>query len=157
MGEVEPGFIQDPEHRPKLHTLQAEKIPVIDLSPITNHAVSDPSSIEGLVKEIGSACKEWGFFQVINHGVPITLRQNIEKGSRMFFGQTLEEKRKIRRDENSPMGYYDTEHTKNVRDWKEVFDFLAKDPTLLPLTTQEHDHRLTQWINTSPPYPPHFR
>ncbi|BAT75062.1 2-oxoglutarate-dependent dioxygenase [Vigna angularis] len=157
MGEVDPGFIQEPEHRPKLHTLQAEKIPVIDLFPITNHEVSDSSSIEGLVKEIGSACKEWGFFQVINHGVPITLRQNIEKCSRMFFGQTEEEKRKIRRDENSPMGYYDTEHTKNVRDWKEVFDFLAKDPTLVPLTIDEHDDRLTQWTNTSPPYPPHFR
>jgi len=40
----------------------------------------------------------------------------------MFFGQCLEEKRKVRRDERNAMGYYDSEHTKNVRDWKEVFD-----------------------------------
>ncbi|WVZ22919.1 hypothetical protein V8G54_001463 [Vigna mungo] len=157
MGEVDPAFIQDPQHRPKLNTIQVEDIPVIDLSPITNHSVSDPSSIEGLVKEIGSACKEWGFFQVINHGVPLTLRQNIEKGSRMFFGQTLEEKRKVRRSEFSPNGYYETEHTKNVRDWKQVFDFQAKDPTFIPVTSDEHDDRITHWTNQSPQYPPNFR
>ena len=109
------------------------------------------------MKEIGNACKEWGFFQVINHGVSLTLRQNIEKASKLFFAQSLEEKRKVSRDESSPMGYYDTEHTKNIRDWKEVFDFLAKDPTFVPLTSDEHDNRLTQWTNPSPQYPPHFR
>ena len=55
------------------------------------------------------------------------------------------------------MGYYDTEHTKNVRDWKEVFDFLAKDPTFIPLTSDEHDDRVNQWTNQSPQYPPLFR
>ncbi|CAJ1939361.1 unnamed protein product [Sphenostylis stenocarpa] len=157
MGEVDPAFIQDAEHRPKLYTIQAEEIPVIDLSPITNQAVSDPSSIEGLVKEIGRACKEWGFFQVINHGVPLSLRQNIYKASRLFFAQTLEEKRKVSRDETSPNGYYDTEHTKNVRDWKEVFDFHAKDPTFIPVTSDDHDDRVTHWTNQSPQYPPNFR
>ncbi|KAH1243135.1 Protein DMR6-LIKE OXYGENASE 1 [Glycine max] len=157
MGEVDPAFIQEPQHRPNLSTIQAEGIPIIDLSPITNHTVSDPSAIESLVKEIGRACQEWGFFQVTNHGVPLTLRQNIEKASKLFFAQTLEEKRKVSRNESSPMGYYDTEHTKNVRDWKEVFDFLAKDPTFIPLTSDEHDDRVNQWTNQSPQYPPLFR
>ncbi|XP_020232778.1 protein DMR6-LIKE OXYGENASE 1 [Cajanus cajan] len=157
MGEVEPAFIQDPQQRPKLSIIQAEGIPIIDLSPITNHTLLNPSSVEGLVKEIGSACKEWGFFQVTNHGVPLSLRQRIEEASRLFFAQSLEEKRKYRRDEISPTGYYETEHTKNVRDWKEVFDFQAKDPTFIPLTSDEHDDRLTHWTNLSPQYPPHFR
>ncbi|KAK7319822.1 hypothetical protein RJT34_04550 [Clitoria ternatea] len=157
MGEVDPAFIQDPEHRPNISIIQADGIPVIDLSPLTNHTVSDPSALQGLVKEIGSACKEWGFFQVTNHGVPLTLRQRIMEASRMFFAQSLEEKRKVRRDEKSPNGYYDTEHTKNVRDWKEVFDFQAKDPTLIPVSFDENDDRVTQWINQSPQYPPNFR
>ncbi|XP_020232794.1 probable 2-oxoglutarate-dependent dioxygenase ANS [Cajanus cajan] len=156
MGEVDPAFIQDPQHRPKLSIIQAEGIPIIDLSPITNHTVSDPSSVEGLVKEIGSACKEWGFFQVTNHGVPLSLRQRIEQASRLFFAQSLEEKKKHSRDESSTTGYYDTEHTKNVRDWKEVFDFLAKDPTFIPVTSDEHDDRVTSWTNPSPQYPPNF-
>ncbi|RDX58284.1 putative 2-oxoglutarate-dependent dioxygenase ANS [Mucuna pruriens] len=157
MGEVDPAFVQDPQQRPKFSTIQAEGIPVIDLSPITNQTVSDPSAIEVLVKEIGSACKEWGFFQVTNHGVPLTQRQKIENASTMFFSQNLEEKRKVSKDENSTTGYHDTEHTKNVRDWKEVFDFLAKDPTFIPLTSDEHDDRVTQLTNPSPQHPPHFR
>ncbi|XP_027347156.1 protein DMR6-LIKE OXYGENASE 1-like [Abrus precatorius] len=157
MGEVDPAFIQDPQHRPKLSSIQAEGIPVIDLSPITRHTFSDPSAIEALVKEIGSACKEWGFFQVINHGVPLILRQRIEEASRLFFAQSVEEKKKVSRDESSPVGYYDTEHTKNVRDWKEVFDIVAKDPTFIPVTSDEHDDRVTQWTNLSPQYPPNFR
>ncbi|KAJ1398405.1 Oxoglutarate/iron-dependent dioxygenase [Sesbania bispinosa] len=157
MGEVDPAFIQDPEHRPNLSFIQVEGIPVIDLSPITNHTLQDSSSIEGLVKEIGSACKEWGFFQVINHGVPLSTRQRMEEASRMFFAQSLEEKRKVSRNESTPTGYYDTEHTKNIRDWKEVFDFLAKEPTLIPITSDEHDDRLTHWTNPSPQYPSNFR
>ncbi|XP_061373448.1 jasmonate-induced oxygenase 4-like [Gastrolobium bilobum] len=157
MEEIDPAFIQDPEHRPMLSTIQAEGIPIIDLSPITNHTVTDPSSIEGLVKEIRSACKEWGFFQVTNHGVPLTLRQRIEKASRMFFAQSLEDKRKFRRDENNPSGYHDTEHTMNFRDWKEVFEFLGKEPTFIPITSDELDDRLTQLTNPSPEYPPNFR
>lgn len=157
MGEVDPAFIQDPEHRPKLSPIQVEGIPTIDLSPITNQTVSNLSSIESLVKEIGSACKEWGFFQVINHGVSLTLRQRLDKASRMFFAQTLQEKKKVSRDEISLIGYYDTELTKNVRDWKEVFDFLAKEPTFIPASSDEHDDRLIQWTNASLEYPSNFR
>ncbi|KAK7362687.1 hypothetical protein VNO77_04807 [Canavalia gladiata] len=157
MGEVDPAFIQDAQHRPKFSIIQDEGIPVIDLSPITNHTDSDPSAIEALVKEIGNACKEWGFFQVINHGVPLTIRHRIEEASKLFFAQSVEEKKKVGRDGSSPVGYYDTEHTKNVRDWKEVFDFLAKDPTFIPVTSDEDDDRVTQWRNPTPQYPPNFR
>ena len=58
---------------------------------------------------------------MINHGVPLDRRQRIESTARKFFALSLEEKRKVRRDEVKIIGYYDEEHTKNVRDWKEVF------------------------------------
>ncbi|CAL0313528.1 unnamed protein product [Lupinus luteus] len=157
MGEVDPAFIQEQEHRPEVYPIESEDIPVIDLSPIIHKTIEDPSAIEGLVKEIGSACKEWGFFQVINHGVPLNLRQKLEEASRKFFAQSLEDKRKVSRNETSATGYYDTEHTKNVRDWKEVLDFVAKEPTFLPLNSDEHDEQLTQWTNPSLQYPPNIR
>ncbi|XP_057738142.1 probable 2-oxoglutarate/Fe(II)-dependent dioxygenase isoform X1 [Arachis stenosperma] len=149
-------FIQEPQHRPSLSTMEAQGIPVIDLSPVTS---SNPSlsSIDALVKEIGSACKEWGFFQVTNHGVPLSLRRNLLEASKNFFSQSLQEKKKVSRDESSPSGYSDTELTRNVRDWKEVFDFLAKEPTFFPLTTDELDDRVTQLSNKSPQHPSHFR
>ncbi|KAJ7967412.1 2-oxoglutarate and Fe(II)-dependent oxygenase superfamily protein [Quillaja saponaria] len=163
MGEVDPAFIQEPEHRPKPSVIQAEGIPLIDLSPLYTHvsgdsdSVSDPISLQGLVKEIGSACKQWGFFQVINHGVPLDKRQRIEDAARKFFAQSLEEKRKIRRDAVKVLGYYDTEHTKNVRDWKEVFDFCGQEPILVPALLEADDKEVTEWYNQWPEYPPDLR
>jgi isopenicillin N synthase-like dioxygenase len=94
---------------------------------------------------------------VINHGVPLAKRHNIEKASREFFGQPLEEKRKVRRNEEKVLGYYDTEHTKNVRDWKEVFDLKVQDPTAVPASYKPDDEELTKWFNQWPEYPNDLR
>jgi len=156
MGEVDSSFVQAEEHRPNFSITEAEGVPVIDLSPIFQQS-PDPSAIQNLVKEIASACKEWGFLQVTNHGVPLSIRQRLDEASKLFFAQSLEEKKKVGRDEISPSGYHDGEVTKNVKDWKESFDFLCRDPTVVPLTDDEHDDRLTQWSNPSLHYPPNFR
>ena len=89
MGEVDPAFIQEPEHRPRISYIEGQGIPLIDLSPI--HSSDNVSAIEGLFKEIGSACKEWGFFQVINHGVPLEKREKIYSASRKFSALSSEE------------------------------------------------------------------
>ncbi|BFG41691.1 hypothetical protein CerSpe_279650 [Prunus speciosa] len=158
MGEVDPAFIQDPDHRPKFFIIEGEGIPLIDLSPIISpDSITDPKAIEGVVREIGSACKGWGFFQVINHGVQLDKLRNIEAAARKFFALPLEEKRKIRRDENSVLGYFDCERTKNVRDWKEVFDFTVEEPTLVPASPDPEDKEETEWYNQWPEHPPELR
>ncbi|KAF3435682.1 hypothetical protein FNV43_RR22773 [Rhamnella rubrinervis] len=157
MGEVDPVFVQDLEHRPKLSVTEGEDIPLIDLSSIINSDENDVDVVEKLVKEIGSACREWGFFQVINHGVPLETRLKLETASRNFFALPLEEKRKVRRDELSATGYYDTELTKNVRDWKEVFDLVVEEPAVVPASPDPQDNNLTQWFNKWPQHPPEIR
>ncbi|KAI8532874.1 hypothetical protein RHMOL_Rhmol11G0248800 [Rhododendron molle] len=151
MGEVDEAFIQAVEHRPKLTITEAEGIPLINLS------ISNSNSIETLVEEIGDACKNWGFFQVINHGVPFETREKLELASRKFFAQATEEKLKVRRDEVNPLGYYDTELTKNVRDWKEVFDLAVKNPTVIPTSPEAGDNGLQELVNRWPEYPSEFR
>lgn len=153
MGEVDEAFVQALEHRPKLSFTEAEGIPLIDLSVLAN----PNGNIDKLVSEIGNACKNWGFFQVINHGVALETRQKVENASRKFFAQTSEEKRKVSRDEKRALGYYDTEHTKNVRDWKEVFDFSLQDPTLAPASPAPDDKEITEWHNQWPDFPPEIR
>ncbi|XP_038705453.1 protein DMR6-LIKE OXYGENASE 1-like [Tripterygium wilfordii] len=160
MGEVDPAFIQSIEHRPKLEKIEAKGIPVIDLSvlnPADNHVQADDHQLDGLVSEIGDACKNWGFFQVINHGVSINSRRNIEEVARKFFDQPLEVKKKVRRDEVSVLGYYEAENTKNVRDWKEVFDYGLENPTLVPASADPDDNEITQWFNHWPDSPPQLR
>ncbi|XP_061376321.1 protein DMR6-LIKE OXYGENASE 2-like [Gastrolobium bilobum] len=160
MGEVDPTLIQPPEHRPKLSSVtEAEGIPVIDLSTLSNDSITitDPSAIEGLVRQIGSACKEWGFFQVINHGTPIESRHKIESAAKKFFALSKEEKTKVRRDALNVMGYYDSEHTKNIKDWKEVFDFTVEEPTLMAASLDPHNKEITHWNNQWPENPPELR
>ncbi|KAK2991461.1 hypothetical protein RJ640_016496 [Escallonia rubra] len=155
MGEVDAAFIQDLEHRPKLAVIEAEGIPLIDLSVLNSAA--ENGAIKGLVSEIGDACEKWGFFQVINHGVPPACREKMEVASRKFFEQSKEEKRKVGRDEVNPMGYYDTEHTKNVRDWKEVFDAVVENPSVISASDEPDDEEVRLLLNQWPEYPPNFR
>ncbi|KAA0031269.1 protein DMR6-LIKE OXYGENASE 2-like [Cucumis melo var. makuwa] len=154
--EFDQAFVQSPEHRPKLALSDADEIPTIDLSPIFN-SVPGSDFPDDLVQQIAAACTEWGFFLVVNHGVPPEKRHRIEAAAREFFGQSLEEKRKVRRSEGMVTGYFDTELTKNVRDWKEVFDLVVADPTIVPASPEPDDEELTQWTNQWPEYPPEFR
>ncbi|KAK4562965.1 hypothetical protein RGQ29_005447 [Quercus rubra] len=157
MGEVDPAFILEPEHRPRISYVEGKGVPLIDLSPILSSNNVSAIELEGLVKEVGDACKEWGFFQVINHGVSLGKREKIDDASRKFFAQSLEEKRKVRRNEKEVFGYHDTEHTKNVRDWKEVFDFAIQEPTILPASLEPDDNKVTECNNQCPGYPPGLR
>lgn len=162
MGEIDFAFVQAPEHRPKSSVIVAEGIPLIDLSPINYQTEEDTipvSCIQDLVQEIGSACKEWGFFQVINHKVPLDKRQRIEEAARKFFSLDLEEKLKVRRDAVNVLGYFEAEHTKNVRDWKEIYDFNVQEPTFIPPLLPHDDEQSFQfqWDNRWPHNPPDFK
>ncbi|KAH0995280.1 hypothetical protein GBA52_019144 [Prunus armeniaca] len=64
-------YIKPPSKRPSLlpaNCNQAEvevNIPVIDLQNLLNQ---EESLRETTLRSISSACREWGFFQVVNHG-----------------------------------------------------------------------------------------
>ncbi|KAK6136845.1 hypothetical protein DH2020_029400 [Rehmannia glutinosa] len=158
MGEINPEFIQALEHRPKPDTtIEAENIPLIDLSSLHDIPPEKTDSLENLIAEIGNACQNWGFFQVINHGVPSNCRKKIESASRKFFALPKQDKRKISRNEINPYGYYDTEHTKNVRDWKEVFDCTVQNPTIIPASHEPDDTELKELNNQWPENIPELR
>ncbi|KAI7725142.1 hypothetical protein M8C21_021798 [Ambrosia artemisiifolia] len=159
MGELDPTFIQELEHRPKPVVIEAQGIPEIDISAFVTSSPTNPNAqgIRDLVDQIRDACKDWGFFQVINHGVPIETREKVFSASKRFFDQSVEEKRKVKRDEVNPLGYYDTEHTKNVRDWKEVFDFVVDVPTMIPASHESDNDETTELHNQWPHHPSDLR
>lgn len=161
--EVDPAFVQWPEHRPNPAVVEAEGIPLIDLSPLLHFPTPDagdavPPALLVLLAEVEAACRDWGFFQVINHGVPSELVERVETAARDFFAKPAEEKRAVRRDEVNPLGYYEAENTKNVRDWKEVFDFVVEEPAVIPSPADRGNvGELIELWNQWPKCPPNFR
>ncbi|PNX72664.1 gibberellin 20 oxidase 1-like protein [Trifolium pratense] len=150
MEDFDPAYIVSKEHRPELsnNVFNVDENPIIDLS---------ESNQQELISKIGKACQEWGFFQVINHGVPFEVSSKVEIEAKKFFEQSLEEKKKVKRVEANATGYHDGEHTKNIRDWKEVFDFLIEDAVQVPSSHEPHDMELWTLKNQWPQSLPHFR
>ena len=96
-------------------------IPVIDITPLRSER--GLSGSRRTVESIGAACRDWGFFQVVSHGVPPALIGRVWDDTRGFFALPRAVKLAISRTKDNPRGYYDRELTKNRRDLKEVFDF----------------------------------
>jgi len=70
----------------------ASSVPLIDISPLVS-GVGDPHAV---ASAIGRACREYGFFYVVGHGVDEALQRRLEALSRRFFAQDLETKLQIR-------------------------------------------------------------
>jgi isopenicillin N synthase-like dioxygenase len=62
------------------------ELPVIDISVAPREFAA----------QLGQACREYGFFYVVGHGVPDELQERLERYSREFFALPVEEKLEIR-------------------------------------------------------------
>lgn len=98
-----------------------QSVPVIDIGGLSDDLSS--SRAKTAIDEIAIACREWGFFQVINHGVSSDLIEREWRQTKRFFVQPMAVKESLMRSKSNPWGYYNNELTKNQRDKKEVFDF----------------------------------
>lgn len=96
-------------------------IPVIDAGGVVHGAASEDA--QASVQAIAKACREWGFFQIVNHGIPQELLDEVWGQTRRFFAAPQDYKSALLRTRENPWGYYNNELTKNQRDKKEVFDF----------------------------------
>ena len=68
------------------------QIPVIDVSAL----VSGKEDRDEVAGRIGQACRDWGFFYIVGHGVDEHLQRRLEEVSRQFFAQDLETKLEIK-------------------------------------------------------------
>ncbi len=67
-------------------------LPVVDVAPL----VSGKGDRRAVAAEIGRACREYGFFYVVGHGLDPQLGERLERVSREFFAQDPERKRVVR-------------------------------------------------------------
>ena len=90
---------------------------------------------ERLVQDIQSACKDKGFFQIVNHGVTSELQQSVFNATRNFFALPDDEKAKVQKTASSPFRGYEGPGVQRFEvvasDTKESF-YLCKDKNLYP-------------------------
>lgn len=73
-------YVKPLNERPSLSKFSDVNIPTIDLEGSSN------------CEEISEACRDWGFFQVVNHGVPRELMDEARQVWREFFHQPMDVK-----------------------------------------------------------------
>ena len=118
-------------------------VPTIDL------LLAEQDATERL--RLDAACRDHGFFLLANHGMQPEI-DAMWNASANFFAQSSAQKRKVLRTEKQPLGYYDRELTKRMRDQKEVFDFMP--PHNNGLADNSGD--LNQWPVDTPNGEPGF-
>ncbi|KAL1548481.1 Protein LATERAL BRANCHING OXIDOREDUCTASE 1 [Salvia divinorum] len=93
-------FIRDTTERPAFDKpiFCSDTIPLIDLSKLAKG-----SSVE--LHKLMKACQEWGFFQIVNHGIDVELGERIERVAMEFFMLPLEEKQKYPMIPGTVQGY----------------------------------------------------
>ncbi|RZC85856.1 hypothetical protein C5167_026533 [Papaver somniferum] len=101
-----------------------ETVPVID---IENLISSEPVTEKLELDRLHSACKEWGFFQVVNHGVDTSLVDNVKSDIQGFFNLSMNEKIKYGQKDGDVEGFGQAfvASEDQTLDWADIFMILT--------------------------------
>ncbi|XP_051129468.1 protein DOWNY MILDEW RESISTANCE 6-like [Andrographis paniculata] len=131
-------YIRPESDRPRLsEVVQCDDIPIIDLGAADRAAV---------VNQIADACRHYGFFKVINHGVPKETTEKMLSTVREFYALPVEEKMKLYSEDMSKTCRLSTSYivnTESVNIWR---DYL-----------RIHCYPLHKYMPDWPSMPPTFR
>ncbi|ESR34148.1 1-aminocyclopropane-1-carboxylate oxidase [Citrus sinensis] len=86
-------------------------IPILDLDGVNKDAISRAK----IVKQVQNACQNWGFFQIVNHGIPVSMLDEMIDGVIGFHEQDTEVKKK----------FYTRDYQKRKVLYNTNFDFYA--------------------------------
>lgn len=98
---VPPRYIRSPSERPREdEILSHDVLPIVDLS-----YLEDENKRSGCLSLIRHACEHWGFFQVINHGIPVKFLERVRSVAREFFKLPMAEKQVYANNPSTYEGY----------------------------------------------------
>ncbi|ESQ39113.1 hypothetical protein EUTSA_v10001518mg [Eutrema salsugineum] len=142
--QVPDRYVLPPSQRPALGSSTSTRettLPVIDLS-----LLHQPLLRSRAIHEINMACKEFGFFQVINHGIPSSVVKDALDAATQFFDLPVEEKMLlVSANVHEPVRYGTSinHSTDRVHYWR---DFI-----------KHYSHPLPKWIDMWPSNPPCYK
>ncbi|KAA8515006.1 hypothetical protein F0562_018207 [Nyssa sinensis] len=129
--KIPPRYVRDPQDSPIVPDgTFLPSVPIIDLQRMLLGDYMDSE-----LERLHSASKEWGFFQVINHGVSAALLEEFKREIVDFFSLPLEEKRKLwqQPDNHEGFGQLFVVSEEQKLDWSDMF-YITTLPTHLRKT-----------------------
>ncbi|KAM3284787.1 protein SRG1 [Capsicum chacoense] len=124
-----------PENVPLRYLRDDQQLPIMIKSYDNIPIINMESLILGdefELKKLDSACREWGFFQLINHGVSDSVIDKVKKDTQDFFNLPLEDKKKLKQMDGDMDGYGQAFVVSEDQklDWADMF-FLTINPPYL--------------------------
>ncbi|XVF79350.1 hypothetical protein PTKIN_Ptkin14bG0214700 [Pterospermum kingtungense] len=133
LSKVPEPYIQPPKERIDKQKATKHQQPPIDLS-----RLNGPDH-DQVVKEIVTAAETLGFFQLINHGVPVDLLESLKASAHNFFGLPSEKKAVYRKEVSpSPLVKYGTSFVPEKEKALEWKDYIS-------MVYTNDDEALEQW------------
>ncbi|XP_004983909.1 protein SRG1 [Setaria italica] len=121
---------------------ESYELPVVDMARLL-----DPESSALEIAKLGDACRNWGFFQLTNHGADEGVVQRMKDSTVQFFSTPLESKKKVAVREKGFEGFghhYSRASSGHKLDWAE---------SVILITQPPQDRKMEMW----PTNPPTFR
>ncbi|XP_057842675.2 jasmonate-induced oxygenase 2 [Cryptomeria japonica] len=132
-------FIRPPEERftsPTPSEDVEEQVPVIDLQGL--NCCEGSIEREKVLKQLAYACENWGFFQIVNHGIPESLMEAMMNVGKAFFALSVEEKQAYAALPGLIMQGYGSKYIARegaTRDWRDYIYLL-----LQPHSIRDYDY-----------------
>ncbi|KAL0003383.1 hypothetical protein SO802_017164 [Lithocarpus litseifolius] len=128
--EIPDRYVKPPTERPAINSDGSDvNIPIIDLQDLLY-------GDDTILAQISEACREWGFFQILNHGISPQLLDRVREVWREFFHLPLEIKQSYANSPKTYEGYGSRLGVEKgaILDWSDYY-FLH----LLPLKLKDHN------------------
>ncbi|PIN04039.1 Hyoscyamine (6S)-dioxygenase [Handroanthus impetiginosus] len=135
-------YIFPPDKRPGKHVFPVfRNVPVIDLQKSEDH------NRAGIIQQIFHASQEFGFFQVINHGIPVSLMDDTMNVFKEFFGMPAEYK----------AGFYSTDGSKKCRIYSSTMNYDKEEVHYWRDNFTHHCHPIEDQFQFWPEKPTRYR
>ncbi|KAI3460953.1 hypothetical protein Pfo_017616 [Paulownia fortunei] len=140
--ELKEKYVFPLDKRPGEHVFPVFKnVPVIDLEKAEGHGRAET------IQQILYACQEYGFFQVINHEIPVSLTDDTMNVFKEFFGMPAEYK----------TSFYSTDFSRKCRIYSSTMNYDNEEVHYWRDNFTHHCHPLEEQIELWPEKPTRYR
>ncbi|KAF2285856.1 hypothetical protein GH714_008447 [Hevea brasiliensis] len=127
---VPPRYIRPDQDHPIV--VVEDDAPLPEVTVIDMQRLHNQESMDSELAKLHLACKEWGFFQLVNHGVSSSLLERVKIQVQDFFNLPMEEKKKFWQYPGEVEGFGQTFVVSEEQklDWSDIF-FMVTQPVHL--------------------------